>query len=416
MSGALPIAQNTPQKPPYGLYTERLSGSSFTSSRPESQHTWLYRIVPAAAHSPFKPVSINNGLEPTKLHYTPAQLRWDPFDVDESVDWVHSMHLVCGNGNISARQGLGCLTFSAGKSMDSHSAFYSADGDLLVIPQQGVLSIRTELGCIFVRPNEICVIPRGVRYNVSLPCGPARGYAFELYQGHFVLPHLGPLGSFGLANARDFQIPTASFDHKPDNLFRIICKFNDQLFVAEQDHTPFDVVAWHGSYYPYKYDLGRFLTIGSVSYDHLDPSIFTLLTTSSGIAEIAIFPPRWLVTGDTFRPPWYHRNTMAEIMGLIKGEYDARTDGGFRPGGLSLHNVMAGHGPDSSTHEKATLEDLIPKKIGEGSMAFVFETALLLGVSDWALEKCNKLQHNYNAVTWEPLKSNFVMPSATKSA
>jgi homogentisate 1,2-dioxygenase len=415
LAGALPIAQNTPQKPPYGLYTEKISGTSFTSDRGENQQTWLYRIIPAAAHSPFELEGSEGersaAVENPKLQFTPTQLRWDPFDLDETSDWPHSMHLLAGAGDASTRTGLGFLIFTAGSSMDAKSAFYSADGDLLIILQQGVLDIRTELGHLLVRPNEICVIPRGIRYNVSLPEGPVRGYALELYQGRYTLPNLGPLGSFGLANARDFQVPVASFDEDTENTYRIIAKFNNNLFVATQDHTPFDIVSWHGLYYPYKYDLGRFLAVGSISYDHPDPSIFTLLSTSEGIAEMAIFPPRWLVMEDTFRPPWYHRNTMAEFMGLIQGEYDARVDGGFRPGGASLHNVMAGHGPDSSTHERAMHEELVPKKVGEGSMAFVLENSMLLGVSEWGLKKCNKLQHNYNTRTWLPLKSKFRRPA-----
>lgn len=357
----------------------------------------------------------NGGPEPNapdeKLHFTPTQIRWDPFDFDEEADWVHSMHLLAGAGDISARTGLGYFIFTAGKSMDPKSAFYSADGDLLIILQHGVLDIRTELGNLLVRPNEICVIRRGIRYNVALPEGPVRGYAVELYQGYFTLPNLGPLGSFGLANARDFQIPVASFDEDSSTTYRIFAKFNGHIFVAEQDHTPFDIVAWHGLYYPYKYDLGRFLTVGSISYDHPDPSIFTLLSSSEGVTEMAIFPPRWLVMEDTFRPPWYHRNTMAEFMGLIMGQYDARMDGGFKAGGASLHNIMAGHGPDSATHQKASHADLVPQKVGDGSMAFVIESSMLLGLSEWALKSCNKRQPNYNAQTWTPLQPHFKVPS-----
>lgn len=345
-----------------------------------------------------------------KLNYTPTQLRWDPFDIDVEADWVHSMRLLAGAGDASARSGMGYFIFTAGRSMDSKSAFYSADGDLLIILQQGVLDIRTELGYLLIRPNEICVIPRGIRHNVSLPEGPVRGYALELYQGNFTLPSLGPLGSFGLANARDFQIPMASFDEDTSSTYKLVAKFNGRLFVAAQDHTPFDIVAWHGLYYPYKYDLGRFLTVGSISYDHPDPSIFTLLSTTEGVVEMAIFPPRWLVMEDTFRPPWYHRNTMAEFMGLIQGEYDARTDGGFRPGGASLHNIMAGHGPDSATHHKASHAELVPQKVGEGSMAFVIESSMTLGLSDWAFKTSNKRQQNYNFQTWLPLRSHFKTP------
>lgn len=225
------------------------------------------------------------------------------------------------------------------------------------------------------------------RYRVTLPAGPVRGYICELYQGHYQLPELGPIGSNCLANARDFQAPTASFidseaEESTNTQWHLLSKFNNTLFSARQDHTPFDVVAWHGNYYPYKYDLGRFNTIGSISFDHPDPSIFTVLTGPSdhvgtAIADFVIFPPRWLVAEDTFRPPWYHRNTMSEFMGLISGDYDAKIGGGFRPAGASLHNVMSAHGPDAETHRAASQAELAPKKVGEGSLAFMFERLVI---------------------------------------
>ena len=305
--------------------------------------------------------------------------------------------------------------YAAGKDMDTHSAFYSADGDFLIVPQHRALNIQTELGHLLVRPNEFAVIPRGIRYRVTLPEGPVRGYILELYQGHFQLPELGPLGSNGLANARDFQAPVAAFDEDTSTTWHLLSKFNGHLFTAEQNHTPFDVVAWHGQYYPYKYDLGRFNTIGSISYDHPDPSIFTVLTAPSehlgtAIADFVIFPPRWLVQEETFRPPWFHRNIMSEFMGLIHGDYDAKTGGGFQPAGASLHNVMSAHGPDSTTHHKASNADLQPQKVGSGSMAFMFESCLMVGVTDWALTKCKKVQEEYNAESWEPLKAHFKRP------
>jgi homogentisate 1,2-dioxygenase len=319
------------------------------------------------------------------------------------------------------KQGLGIFIFAAGKTMDAHQAFYSADGDFLIVLQHGVLDIRTELGPILVRPNEICVIPRGVRYHVSLPEGPVRGYILELYQGHFQLPELGPMGSNALANSRDFQAPCASFeeDHDGSTTYTLLSKFNGHLFAATQNHTPFDVVAWHGTYYPYKYDLGRFNTMGSISYDHPDPSIFTVLTAPSdragtAVADFVIFPPRWLVQDDTFRPPWFHRNTMSEFMGLIEGNYDAKEGGGFQPAGASLHNVMSAHGPDSNTFEKASNADLKPTKVGEGSMAFMFESCLMVGVTEWGLNKCAKVQEDYNKHSWEPMKVHFKKPEATK--
>ncbi|PGH35591.1 homogentisate 1,2-dioxygenase [[Emmonsia] crescens] len=427
LEGALPVGQNSPQKPPYGLYAEKLSGTAFTAPRHENQQTWLYRILPSAAHEPFveeEPSTYHTSLakDANSLKQIPNQLRWNPFDFDENVDWVHGLHLVAGAGDPAMKNGLGILLFAAGKDM-GNEAFYSADGDFLIVPQHGVLDIQTELGNILVRPNEICVIPRGIRYRVTLPSGPVRGYICELYQRHYQLPELGPIGSNCLANARDFQAPTAAFtddeDEDPKTEWRILSKFNNTLFSARQTHTPFDVVAWHGNYYPYKYDLGRFNTIGSISFDHPDPSIFTVLTGPSdqagtAIADFVIFPPRWLVAENTFRPPWYHRNTMSEFMGLISGDYDAKTGGGFRPAGASLHNVMSAHGPDASTHRGASQAELSPTKVGDGSMAFMFESTLMVGVSEWGLKTCQKVQEDYNDESWTPLKRNFQNPNKMK--
>lgn len=415
LKGALPIGHNSPQKPPYGLYAEKLSGTAFTAPRHENQQSWLYRILPAAAHRAWEPVSDSNyniqSLAGSDIQQIPNQLRWNPFDFDEAADWTRALHLVAEAGDPVMKSGLAIFVFAAGKDMRENEAFYSADGDMLIVPQHGVLEITTEFGPILLRANEIAVIPRGVRYRVDLPQGPVRGYICELYQGHFQLPELGPIGSNGLANARDFQAPTARYK-KDFSEWKIISKFNKKLFQMTQLHTPFDVVAWHGNYYPYKYDLGRFNTIGSISFDHPDPSIFTVLTGPSSqpgtaIADFVIFPPRWLVQEDTFRPPWYHRNTMSEFMGLISGGYDAKTGGGFRPAGASLHNIMSAHGPDAGSHRGASEANLTPQKVGSGSMAFMFESCLMVGVTAWGLKHCEKIQPEYNQESWEPLVSHF---------
>jgi homogentisate 1,2-dioxygenase len=372
------------------------------------------------------------------MHYIPNQLRWDPFDHDASrhLDFVSGLRLVAGAGDPTLKQGIGMYTYAAGRSMGDKEAFYSADGDLLVVAQEGDLDVRTEFGHLLVRPMEICVLPRGVKYQVRLPEGrPARGYALELYQGHFVLPELGPIGSNGLANARDFQVPVASFSEDygetaavgngPDEQqagYRVTVKFNNALFETRQRHTPFDVVGWHGNYYPYKYDLGRFNTIGTISYDHPDPSIFTVLSAPSGVAagtavaDFVIFPPRWLVGEDTFRPPYYHRNTMSEFMGLITGGYDAKRGGkgGFVPGGASLHNVMSGHGPDAESNEGARGAELRPVKVGEGSCAFMFESCLMVGVTEWGLRTCKKVQEGYSEESWGGVKTHWSMPEGRR--
>ncbi|KAI9670669.1 MAG: Intermediate filament protein [Alyxoria varia] len=427
IAGALPIGQNSPQKPPFGLYNEKLSGTAFTAPRSENQQSWLYRILPASAHEPFQSresstYNTNPENKPyEKINHVPNQIRWDPFDMDETVDWVHSLHLVAGAGDPTMKQGVGIFIFAAGRDMVPNEAFYSADGDFLIVPQHGVLDIQTEFGKILVRPNEICVVPRGIRYRVTLPDGPVRGYVLELYQGHFQLPELGPIGSNGLANARDFQVPVAAFDEDTDSTWYVLAKFGGHLFAAKQSHTPFDIVAWHGTYFPYKYDLGRFSTIGSISFDHPDPSIYTVLSAQSdhagtAIADFLIFPPRWLVQEDTFRPPWYHRNTMSEFMGLIQGSYDAKAAGagGFQPAGASLHSCMSGHGPDAATHEKASHAELRPSKAGEGSMAFMFESCLMVGVTDWGLKRCQKVQEGYNKESWIGLKPRFRRPGEVK--
>lgn len=315
------------------------------------------------------------------------------------------------------KSGLAIYIYSADQNMSDHQAFYSADGDFLIVAQSGTLDIRTEMGRLLVRPNEIAVIPRGIRYRVDLIQGKARGYILELYQGHFQLPELGPIGSNCLANTRDFQAPVADYEDDTSQ-WTIRTKFGGQLFDAAQCHSPFDVVAWHGNYYPYKYDLGRFNTIGSISYDHPDPSIFTVLTapspvTGTAVADFVIFPPRWLVAENTFRPPWYHRNTMSEFMGLITGDYDAKAggQGGFQPGGASLHNVMGAHGPDTQTFEKASNAELSPVKVGAGSMAFMFESSLMIGVSEWSKSTCQKVQELYNEHSWGNLQRNFKAPT-----
>lgn len=364
--------------------------------------------------------------DPARLEYIPNQLRWNPFDHDESSDFVSGLRLVAGAGDPTLKQGIGMYIYAAGRSMDDKSAFYSADGDLLIVAQDGALDIRTELGWLLVRPMEICVIPRGVKYQVHLPSGPARGYALELYQGHFTLPELGPIGSNCLANTRDFQAPVADFSEdygatasEGPNTYTITVKFNNSLFRTQQPHTPFDVVAWHGNYYPYKYDLGRFNTIGSISYDHPDPSIFTVLSALSdhpgtAVADFVIFPPRWLVAEDTFRPPWYHRNTMSEFMGLIAGDYDAKKggQGGFMPGGASLHNVMSGHGPDAASYEGARNAELKPALVGKGSCAFMFESSLMIGVTEWGLKMCSKVQQGYSDESWGGVKVHWKRPGA----
>ncbi|KAA8909454.1 putative homogentisate 1,2-dioxygenase [Sphaerosporella brunnea] len=415
--GTLPIGRNSPQVPAFGLYAEKLSGAAFTAPRHLSKQTWLYRILPSTTHRPFEAVSTTDSREAQKFSTVPNQIRWSPFEIDTSADFVGGLKQLAGAGDIQTKNGVAIYIYSCGKSMKETDVFYSSDGDMLIVPQEGDLDVRTELGRLYVRPLEILVIPRGIRYNVALPNGNARGYILEAFSAtHFELPELGPIGSAGLANARDFQIPKAEYTDSSET-HTLINKFGGNLFRAEQDHSPFDIVGWHGTYYPFKYDLGRYNAIGSISYDHPDPSIFTVLTVPSpipgtAIADFAIFAPRWLVMEDSFRPPYFHRNCMGEFVGLIKGGYDGKLAGGFNPGGASLHNLMSAHGPDVQTHRKASEEDTSkPQKVGTGSMAFMFEVSYMVGVTEWGLKE-SPVQQDYVAHSWGGFKKHFKPPQA----
>jgi homogentisate 1,2-dioxygenase len=368
LAGALPVGRNSPQRAPYGLYAEQLSGTAFTAPRHANRRTWTYRIRPAVLHGPFSELA-HPTLETAPFpaaDTSPNQLRWDPFPIpDAPTDFVDGLVTIAGNGNAAAQAGIGIHVYGVNRPMHERF-FYDADGELLLVPQQGGLRIATELGVLDVVPGEIAIVPRGVRFAVetSAADGRARGYVCENYGALLRLPELGPIGANGLANPRDFLAPVASYDER-EGAFELVAKFGGKLWRAPIDHSPLDVVAWHGNYAPCKYDLARFNAINTVSFDHPDPSIFTVLTSPSdtpGTANVdfAIFPPRWMVAEGTFRPPWFHRNVMSEYMGLIRGVYDAKAEG-FVPGGGSLHNAMSGHGPDAATFERASTVELAPQ-------------------------------------------------------
>ena len=402
VDGALPEGRNSPQKVPFGLYAEQLSGSAFTAPRAENRRSWLYRLRPSAGHTPFVKREGTGLLRTgpfTEVPPSPNRLRWDPLPSPApGTDFVDGLVTIGGNGAPSQGTGVGIHLYVANTSMVD-KVFYDADGELLVVPQSGTLRIATELGVLEVAPGEIGVLPRGVRFRVELSGGEARGYVCESYGAPFKLPELGPIGSNGLANTRDFLTPVAAFEDR-DVPTRVIQKFQGHLWEATMDHSPLDVVAWHGDYAPYKYDLARFNTIGTVSFDHPDPSIFTVLTSPSEIpgtanCDFVIFPPRWMVGEDTFRPPWFHRNVMSEYMGLVHGVYDAKEGGGFVPGGGSLHNAMSAHGPDVATYERAVSVPLAPHKI-ERTLAFMFETRAVIAPTRFAMET-SALQSDYDA-------------------
>jgi homogentisate 1,2-dioxygenase len=378
VAGALPLGRNSPQRPAFGLYAEQLSGTAFTAPRSENRRSWLYRMRPSAAHPPyerydgaalFAPGTSDEPLPPNRL-------RWDPLAMPApGTDFVDGLVTMMANRDPAELEGVAVHIYGANADM-ADRYFFDADGELLIIPEQGRLDLRTEMGRIEVEPGEVALIPRGVRFRALLPDGGARGYVAENHGSLFRLPELGPIGSNGLANPRDFLTPEAAFEDR-DGRFQLIQKQSGSLWITTLDHSPLDVVAWHGNLAPWKYDLRLFNTIGTVSFDHPDPSIFTVLTSPSDVpgranADFVIFPPRWMVAEDTFRPPWFHRNVMSECMGLIHGAYDAKAEG-FAPGGLSLHNIMAGHGPDAASWKGASEAELRPHKI-DSTLAFMVET------------------------------------------
>jgi homogentisate 1,2-dioxygenase len=394
--GALPV-HNSPQKVPFGLYAEQLSGTAFTAPRRESRRTWLYRLRPSAAHTAFRPV-IRGDLRSGPFDEappTPNRLRWDPRPIPSApTTFIDGLFTIGGNGAPAIGQGAAVHVYAANRSMDA--VFFDADGELLFVPERGRIRLATELGRLDVEPGQIALVPRGMRFRVELLDGEARGYVGENYGAPFRLPELGPIGSNGLANARDFVAPNAWFEDV-DRPTRLVQKFEGELFETMLDHSPLDVVAWHGTHVPYRYDLAAFNTMGTISFDHPDPSIFTVLTSPSdtpGIAncDFVVFPPRWLVAEGTFRPPWFHRNVMSELMGLVRGTYDAKAEG-FLPGGASLHNCMSAHGPDRATYEKAIAADLAPQKI-EDTLAFMFETRWVIRPTRAALDS---IQADYDA-------------------
>ena len=396
--GALPVGRNSPQKPAFGLYAEQLSGTAFTAPRHENRRSWLYRLRPTAEHPPYTRYEGAQRFAPGTVGapLPPNRLRWNPIEAPApGTDLIDGMTTMLANRDPADLEGVAVHVYAANRDMESR-VFFDADGELLFIPQQGRLQLLTELGRIDIAPGQVALIPRGVRLRPLRPHRQARRDFAENHRARLPHPDLGPIGANGLANPRDFETPAAWFEDR-DERFEVIQKHLGSLWATTLDHSPLDVVAWHGNLAPWRYDLSRFNTMNTVSFDHPDPSIFTVLTSSSDVpgranADFVIFPPRWMVAEDTFRPPWFHRNVMSEAMGLIHGAYDAKAEG-FAPGGLSLHNLMAGHGPDVTSWQGASNADLKPHKI-EGTMAFMVETCWPYRPTQYALDRA---QPDYDA-------------------
>ena len=426
LPGALPVGRNSPQRCPYGLYAEQISGTAFTAPRADNRRTWTYRIRPGALHAPFRRIADRGVVgafgSAAGVETPPNQLRWSPLPLpDAPTDFVDGLFTMGGNGDAASMTGCAIHLYAANRSMRERF-FYDADGELLIVPQQGTLRLLTELGELLVPPLHVAIVPRGVRFRVELPdvdaAGPdgtargalegARGYVCENFGAPLKLPDLGPIGSNGLANPRDFLSPVARYEDR-QGAFELVAKFQGRLWAADIGHSPLDVVAWHGNHAPCVYDLRRFNTIGSISFDHPDPSIFLVLQSVSdtpGVDSIdfVIFPPRILAMEDTFRPPWFHRNVASEFMGLIHGVYDAKAEG-FAPGGASLHNCMTGHGPDADTFAKASAADTSVPHYVRDTMAFMFETRTVIHPTAQALA-LPTLQRDYRRC-WQWIARHF---------
>lgn len=398
--GALPTGQNSPQTVPFGLVAEKLSGTAFTVARADNARAWLYRLRPSVTHLGFSPLPLHgwqsapDGGEAA----SPDPLRWSPFAVNSEVttDFLEGITTLAICGDVHTQVGAAVHIYQVTRSM-SRRYFYNSDGEMLIVPESGMLCLRTEFGDLELAPGSIAVIPRGVRFSVMMLDGPARGYVCENYGTRFGLPERGVIGSDGLANTRDFEYPVACYEDKPESA-ELVCKLGGRFYAASVNHSPLDVVAWHGNLAPYRYDLGLFNAIGTATFDHPDPSINTVLTSTSdtpGVANVdfVIFPPRWLVAAETFRPPWYHRNVMSEFMGLIHGEYDGKAGGGFEPGGASLHNCMVPHGPDKITYDNAINAELEPRYLAD-TLAFMFESRYVFRPTPAALQ-APELQKDY---------------------
>jgi homogentisate 1,2-dioxygenase len=411
LPGALPQGQNSPQRCPYGLYAEQVSGSPFTAPRAANARSWLYRLRPSVKHAGrFSPIDLPYWKTAPHIvdHGLPlGPLRWSPSPIpDEPLTFLTGLRTIAAAGDVNAQVGMAAHIYAATRSM-TEDYFYSADGELLIVPETGELDVATELGVMTVAPGEIAVVPRGVKFKVGLRAGPSRGYVCENYGARFALPERGPIGANCLANGRDFKTPAAHYEDK-ESLCRLTVKWCGQFHRVLLNHSPLDVVAWHGNYAPYKYDLRSFAPVGALLFDHPDPSIFTVLTAPSGEPGVAnvdfvIFSERWQVAEHSFRPPWYHVNVMSEFMGLIYGQYDAKAQG-FSPGGMSLHNCMLPHGPDADAFDKASFGELKPQKLAD-SLAFMFETRYPQHVTDYAA-KLPTLQSDY-ADCWRGLEKHF---------
>ncbi|KAK0390073.1 hypothetical protein NLU13_3646 [Sarocladium strictum] len=429
--GSLPVAQNNPQDRGFGLYTEGITYSAFAAPRHINSSTYMYRARPSAAHFGYSEIETKSHIENSflslnpKVKPLPQQAEWSPFPLpreDEKIDFTDGLHTLCGSGDPNLKQGIALYVYMINRSMEG-KAYCNTDGDFLITPQLGILNVQTEMGMLFVQPGEFCVIPRGVRFRVSLADGHpvARGHVTEIWGSTWQLPDLGPLGGHGLANPRDFLFPVAHIDADLHVPFTIVVKNTGKHVAIKQDHSPFDVVAWHGNCVPYKYDLTKFVAQSTATVDHTDPSINTVLTAPSldphqPLADYLWFGPRWDSASNTFRPPYFHRNSASELLACIYGQGLGRSDE-FQPGGCSFEG---GHTPHGGFGDEYIYERLLqvnePRKILENQMTIMVESSRTFLFTEYAREICGVIHtQGTDPKVWDRLPDHFSSHPLTKS-
>lgn len=391
LAGAVPGRQNTPRHAPYGLHSEQVSGTGFVAPRRENLRSWLYRIRPSAQHTRFSPVDHPRVSHDFEIQSSPNLSAWSQI-VDDSEgpqDFVAGLTTLGGAGNPALRRGFALHGYRATADMEDH-AFTNADGDLLVLPQQGRLIALTEFGALEVEPGEVLLLPRGLRVSILVPDGEAQGYAAEIFAGHFQLPERGPIGANGLVDERHFRGPTPYYEDRLAPGFRMTHKFGGALSEATQDHSPFDVVGWHGAYLPLAYRFSAFSPVSNTAFDHTDPSAFTVLSAAldeegANALDLVVFPARWDPTEHTFKPPYFHRNVTTEINGIIE---DPSLNAPFTTGMVFVTPSMTPHGVRAGAVERflAKSDEAAdrPTKSSSKSLWFQFETALHFHRTEWA--------------------------------
>jgi len=394
---ALPRDQNSPRRVAYGLYAEQVNGSGFVAPRHENRRSWLYRVRPSADQSPA--VALPQGFLAGDFLAEPPEPNlagWAPLPLPTvATDFVDGLATLGGAGSARLRRGYAVHVYAANRGMEDR-CFGNADGDLLILPEQGALTLLTELGPLEVAPGQVALVPRGIRFSVLVSVGGARGYVAESFGRPFGLPDRGPVGANGLADARHFRAPSAWHEDRVSLGYRVTAKLAGRLFESTQDHSPFDVAAWQGNHVPTVYDLDAFSPVGNARFDHGDPSIHTVLSApmdeqGAHTLDLVAFVARWDVTEHTFRPPYFHRNVTTELNGIVR---DAVVPGSpFVPGCFFLTPSLVPHGVVAASVERHLAEAAAesPRRSSESSLWFQFETALPFVPTPWARDAAHRI-------------------------